>query len=183
MAGRFRLVLVLLVAVLGLFMGCDSNISTPVELNIPTLVDTLQGYSNEITSLVYSHICGKDPKQWDGTFVVAEGISCRVTSQDIDELELTVKVDTWVASDGAQVSGLYEEFAIKYDTAYEYYYRIISSPTLLYTGNTAISFLTTIWLREGGTLNFSTDWQDFICISLSVDGRSLIENPWLTLKV
>ena len=103
-----KLVLTLaLVVMLTAFTGCEPQLSSP-ELTINERMTIVKGYNDEIFTLMTSTLDDSSPSDFsegDSILEDEEGLTCIVTAADLDEINLFMSFDGWVADDGAEING------------------------------------------------------------------------------
>lgn len=174
-----KLVLTLaLVIMLAAFTGCEPEPSLP-ELTIGERVSVAKGYNNEIFTLMVSILEDTSPADFaDGDpITVDEGITCTVTSADgVDEINLFMSFDEWVAADGTEISG-----TLILDV--EYYTSPVSLniirtgvPASLYFDRSSVSYVASFNDDDSVDTAFDSDLEYFFCTALIDDGEILLLN-------
>ena len=102
-----KLVLTVVLAIMVVvFLGCEAEPSLP-ELTIGERIAVVKDYHHEIFSLMASSLedsasadfAEGDPITFD------EGLSGIVIYSDVDEINMYITLNIWVAEDGTEISG------------------------------------------------------------------------------
>jgi hypothetical protein len=168
---KFLLSLLVLALVLGLFTGCEQ------EPSLPRIAATLKGYNDEITALIVSYASGTAPETFTkGTMdTVDEGFTCRVDYSDTDALNLKVFLDHWGAADGTKISG-YLQVEIEYYATPVSISSIHTNRTTIYFDRTSASYDADVFDGDASSETFIVELDLFRCLSLIVDGKTLISS-------
>lgn len=175
MKKKISLVLVVAMMVLSC-TGCEQQ--TP----IPEVLSTIQGYDEEIIAMVASEVDTSSPDSFteDALIAIEEGISCRVSNTNTDELILNITLNNWVASDGKVISGSMQ-MDLQYDDTTAHISRIRTSVLMNYDLTSAY-FGEEVFDNTPESAAVTFDNASFQCIYLSVDGKPLVSNAmWLSL--
>ena len=172
MKRKLLAVLVLVSIMLGTFTGCE-----PMP-TLSAIVSTTKGFNNEIIALIISQVeedYSPDDFPEDLKITVDEGLTCTVEYSGLNSLELLVTLDDWVANDGTEISG-----TIMVDI--DYYSSPISvssismEPAMIYFDRTSVSYVSEVLDGDATTETFTPGSSEFICISIIVDGKTLVNN-------
>ncbi|SMP41486.1 hypothetical protein SAMN06298221_1022 [Sphaerochaeta associata] len=168
---NFLLSLLVLALVLGLFTGCEQ------EPSLPRIAATLKGYNDEITALIVSHVSGNAPETFtEGTMdTVDVGFTCRVDYSDTDALDLEVFLHHWTAADGTKISG-YLQVEIEYYATPVSISSIHTNRTTIYFDRTSASYDADVFDGDASSETFIVELDLFRCLSLIVDGKTLISS-------
>lgn len=152
-----------------LFTGCEALPS------LSAIVSTTRGYNDEIIALIVPHVVGQTPADFtaDSAIEIDERINCIVDYTDLSVINLSMTLADWVASDGTKVSGTLEVY-IDYYTSPVHVSRIRMRPAMLYFDRTSVNFETEIFDSDANTEAFTSENHSFLCLSLIVDGDTLI---------
>jgi len=161
--------LFLVISMLVLFTGCEAMPS------LSAIVSTTKGYNDELIALVLAHMVGNTPADFveDSTIPIDDGITCTIDYTDADEVQMLLNLDSWVASDGTEISGVLE-MEIGYYASPMYVSSISTEMGLFYFDRTSILFATEIFDGDASAEAFTAEDRFFACISLIVDGKTLI---------
>ena len=168
---KFLLSLLVLALVLGLFTGCE-----PVP-TLPGIVNTVKEYNDEITALILLDVPASAPETLEEGAVgtVDEGFTYRIDYSDATSLELEVFLDHWGAADGIQISG-YLEVDIEYYATPVSISSIHTNRTTIYFDRTSASYDADVFDGDASTETFTAELNLFRCLSLIVDGKTLISS-------
>ena len=178
MKKRYVLTLVLAV-MLAIFTGCEPEPSLP-ELTLPKRLAIVKEYHGEIFDLVVSNLEESTPTDFEESdpILLGEGITCFVTASDLDEINLFMSLDEWVAADGTEISGTII-LDIEYHTSSEVSLNIVRTgiPATLYFDSSSVSYIAE--LTDGDSLDptFIPESDYFAWVSVIVDGKLLVNNP------
>lgn len=169
---KFVMVLLLVIIILGTFIGCE-----PLP-SLPTIVTTMKGYNNEIVALILSQVeeeYSPDDFPEGTTIPLDEGITCTVDYSGAADLELILTLNNWAAGDGTEINGLMS-VEIEYQASPVAISSISVSPAMLYFDRTSVSYVTEALDGDASSEAFTSEERLFVFISLIVDGKTLISN-------
>jgi hypothetical protein len=176
-----KLVLTLaLVVMLTAFTGCEPEPSLP-ELTINERMTIVKRYNDEIFTLMTSILDDSSPSDFvegDSILDDEEGLSCIVTAVDLDEINLFMSFDEWVADDGTEISGNMI-LDVEYYTSPESLNIIRTGiPASLYFDRSSVSYVASFLDDDSVDTTFVSDLEYFFCTSFIADGEILILNMY-----
>ncbi|MDT3359016.1 MAG: hypothetical protein LIR47_06695 [Spirochaetota bacterium] len=171
MKRKFLLTLLLVTSMLGVFTGCEQA-SSLVEI-----VTTVQEYNAELLQLILSQAAGHSYDYYTvgATIPVDEGITCTVRDTDSEDTTFDVNLNNWAASDHTLISG-YMSVDIEYYSSSTVISNINMRPAMLYFDRTSVSYVSEVYDGDATTEEFTSDSDELMCISIIVDGETLLFN-------
>lgn len=109
------------------------------------------------------------------TIPVDEGITCTVRDTDSEDTTFDVNLNNWAASDHTLISG-YMSVDIEYYSSSTVISNINMRPAMLYFDRTSVSYVSEVYDGDATTEEFTSDSDELMCISIIVDGETLLFN-------
>lgn len=174
-----KLVLILaLIVMLASFTGCESEPSLS-ELTIPQRLTAVKDYNSEIFDLVASSLDGSRSTRVATSEPIALDVGLTSTTTYIYENreDLFLTFDEWVAADGTEISG-YMEITVEYYSTTRESISIVrtNDPAILYFDSTSVSYFAASTDNDSSDSEFISGSDDFLLLSLIVDGKLLVNN-------
>lgn len=166
---KILLTLLLVISMLGIFTGCEPASS------IPEIVTSVSGYNDEIVALLIPQVVGHpfDFYTADESLEVDEGIICNVDETDAEDTTFQITLENWIASDNTIINGSMV-VNVKYYASTGNISSIETISTMFCFNRTSVNFFTEVFDGDATSESFTNDYDTFRCISLIVDGRTLI---------
>jgi len=166
---KILLTLLLVISMLGIFTGCE-----PVS-SIPEIIGPIKGYNDELVALLMPQVVGHpfDFYTADESLEVDEGIVCNVDETDIEDTTFTIALNNWVANDGTKISG-HMTVNVKYYASTGNISSIETISTMFCFNRTSVNYFTEVFDGDADDEAFTSNYDTFRCISLIVDGKTLI---------
>ena len=173
MEKKFVLALLVLTCMVGIFTGCEQE---------PTLVQrvgSIQAYNEELVDLILQQVVGRAHGSYaeNESILLDSGITCAVVESDSEDTTLQITLSDWIADDGTEISGFTIVDVMYYDNGNISSIKMVQAA--LYFDRTSIGYLAEIFDGDDSTPAFTYDSEMFMCVSLIVDGKTLISNMFM----
>jgi outer membrane lipoprotein-sorting protein len=157
-----------LIVTIVFFTGCEQSV------NIPEAFSEIKGYNSESITTIMNDLKTHGTTYYtEGTFgEIEDGITYYVDENYTSEIDLSVNLDNWVASDGTKLSG-YIDLEIYFDNTTGAITDLDTENNLYY--DTTITYFETKTYNESSDAGeFSIGFISYQFLTLSIDGESVM---------